>query len=56
MTLYKNKGDRCDCNIYHGISLLSIVSKLFARNALHRLQILADRIYPESQCSFRSKR
>lgn len=56
MTLYKNKGDRCDCNIYHGISLLNIVSKLFARNVLPRLQILADRIYPKSQCGFRSKR
>ena len=56
VTIYKNKGDRSDCNNYRGISLLSIVGKLFARIALHRLQKLADRIYPESQCGFRSKR
>ena len=55
-TLYKNKGDHSDCNNYHGISLLSIIGKLFVHIILHRLQILADRIYPESQCGFNSKR
>ena len=54
--LYKNKGDRGDCNNYRGISLLSIVGKVFARVILARLQVLADRIYPESQCGFRSQR
>lgn len=34
ITLYKNKGDRSDCNNYRGISLLSIVGKLYARVAL----------------------
>ena len=56
VTLYKNKGDRSDCNNYRGISLLSIVGKLFARVVLNRLQKLAERIYPESQCGFRSER
>ena len=56
ITLYKNKGDHSDCNNYHGISLLSIIGKLFACIILHRLQVLADRIYPESQCVFCSKR
>ena len=46
VTLFKNKGDRSDCNNYRGISLLSIVGKVFARVVLARLQILADRIYP----------
>jgi len=56
VTLYKNKGDRSDCNNYRGISLLCIAGKLFARVALERLKILADRVYPESQCGFRAKR
>ena len=56
VTLYKNKGDRSDCNNYRGISLLSIVGKAFAWVLLKRLQLLADRIYPESQCGFRAKR
>ena len=56
VTLYKNKGDRSDCNNYRGISLLSIVGKVFARIVLSRLQVLAERVYPESQCGFRSER
>ena len=56
VTLYKNKGERSDCNNYRGISLLSIVGKVFARVVLNRLQTLAERIYPESQCGFRAAR
>ena len=37
ITLYKNKGDRNDCNNYRGISLLSIVGKVFVRVILIRL-------------------
>ena len=46
ITLYKNKGDRNDCNNYQDISLLSIVRKLFASVALKHLQVLAVRVYP----------
>ena len=56
ITLYKNKGERSDCNNYRGISLLSIVGKVYACVILGRLQKIADRIYPESQCDFRAKR
>ena len=31
ITLYKNKGERNDCNNHIGISILSIVGKVFAR-------------------------
>ena len=55
-TLYKNKGDKGDCNNYRGISLLSITGKAFARIILGRLQKLAVRVLPESQCGFRSER
>ena len=56
ITLCKNKGDRSDCNNYRGISLMSIVGKVFARVLLTRLQVLADCVYPESQCGFRAGR
>ncbi len=52
ITIYKNKGERNDCNNYRDIFLLSIVGKVFARVILIRLQKLAERIYPESQCGF----
>ena len=55
ITLYKNKGDHSNCNNYRGISLLSIIGKVFTRVVLVRLQVLAERIYPESQCGFRRK-
>jgi len=44
ITMYKNKGDRSDCDNYRGISLLSIVGKTFARVMLNRLQTLAERV------------
>ena len=56
LTWYKNKGDRGDCNNYCGISLLSVVGKLLACVVLKRFQVLADRVYPESQCGFRANR
>ena len=56
VTLYKNKGDRSDCNNYRGISLLSVVGKVFARVALTKLQLLAERTLPESQYGFRTGR
>ena len=56
VTLYKNKGECSDCNNYRGISLLSIVGKVFAPVILVHLQKLAERVYPESQCGFRAER
>ena len=56
ITIYKNKGERNDCNNYRGISLRSIVVKVYARVILIRLQKLAEHIYPESQCGFRAER
>ncbi len=56
VTLYKNKGDCSDCNSYRGISLLSIVGKVFARVLLACLQVLVAHVYPESQCGFRARR
>lgn len=54
--LYKNKGDRSDCNSYRGISLLSAPGKIFARVLLNRLKNLSERILPETQFGFRPDR
>ena len=56
VTLYKNKGDRGDCNNFRGISLLSIIGNVFACVVLKRLQVLAEQVYPESQCGFCANR
>ena len=56
ITLFKNKGERSDCNNYRGISLLSVIGKVFAMVILIRLQKLAECVYPESQCGFRAGR
>ena len=56
LTLYKNKGDRSDCNNFQGISLLSVVGKVCPRADLTKLHILAERTLPESQCGFRTGR
>ena len=55
ITLFK-KGDRKNCGNYRGISLLSIAGKIFARILLNRLQAVAERVLPESQCGFRASR
>ena len=48
--------ERSDCNNYRGVSLLSVIGKVFAKVILIRLQKLAERVYPESQCGFRAGR
>ena len=55
-TLFKNKGSRQDCNNYQVKFLLSLVNKIFRRVILGRFQVLADRMYPKSQCGFRKNR
>ena len=43
LTLYKNKGDRSTCDSNRGISLLTVIGKIFAR-----VQYRTNVIYPES--------
>ena len=56
ITVLFKKGDRSLCNSYRGISLLSIVGKVFADIILQRLHILAERVYAESQSGYRKGR
>ena len=41
------------CDYWRGISLLGLVGKVVARIILNRLQKLAEKLLPESQCGFR---
>ena len=56
VTLNKKKGDKSDCNNLRGISLLSIMGKLYGRVLLVHPQELVERVYPESQYGFRAER
>ena len=56
ITLFKSKRERSDCNNYKGMSLLSVIGKVFAKVILIRQQKLAERDCPESQCGFRAGR
>ena len=56
ITLNKNKDARTDYNNHRGISLLGMAGKAFARVILPRLRNLAEILYPEAQCVFRSER
>ena len=56
LIVFFKKGDRSLCNNYRGISLLSIVGKVFADIILQRLHILAERVYAESQSGYRKGR
>ena len=47
ITLFKNKEERSDCNNYSGISLLSVIGKVFAKIILIRLHKLAECVYSE---------
>ncbi|CAF3323508.1 unnamed protein product [Rotaria sp. Silwood2] len=50
------KGDKQLCDNYRGISLLSVISKLFSRIILNRIQQLIDNQLLESQSGFRANR
>ena len=50
------KGDLSLCDNWRGISLLDIGGKLYAKIIQQRLQLVAERVLPDSQCGFRSGR
>jgi hypothetical protein len=50
------KGDKTDCNNYHGISLLSTSYKILSNVLLSRLSPYIDEIIGDHQCGFRWNR
>ena len=56
VALYKGKGDRFECSNYRGISLLSVVGKLYGRILIGRIREQTERVIGEEQCGFRTAR
>ena len=56
MPLYKGKGDKCECSNSRGISLLSVLVKLFSRVLIKRVRAGAECAIGEEQCGFRQGR
>ena len=54
--LYKGKGDKCECSNSIGISLLSVVGKLFGRVLIKRVRAGTECAIGEEQCGFRQGR
>ena len=54
--LYKGKGDKCECSNSRGISLLSVVGKLFGRVLIKRDRAGTECAIGEEQCGFRQGR
>ena len=50
------KGNLHSCDNWRGIALLDVVGKLVGKIVQSRLQVLAERELPESQCGFRQGR
>ena len=51
--LYKGKGDKCECSNSGGISLLSVVGKLFGRVLINGVRAGTECAIGEEQCGFR---
>ena len=54
--LYKGKGDKCECSNSWGISLLSVVGKIFGRVLIKRVRASTECAIREEQCGFRQGR
>ena len=54
--IYKGKGEKDVCNNYRGISLLSVVGKLYGRVLIERVKEKTERCLREEQCGFRQGR
>ena len=54
--LYKGKGDKCECSNFRGISLLSVVGKLFGRVLIKTVRAVTECAIGEEQCRFRQGR
>uniref|UniRef100_A0A8C8DHP6 ribonuclease H n=1 Tax=Oryzias sinensis TaxID=183150 RepID=A0A8C8DHP6_9TELE len=54
--LYKGKGDKYECGSFRGISLLSVVGKVYGRVLINRVVEGTECMIGEEQCGFRRGR
>ena len=54
--LYKDKGERNECKKYRGISLLSVVGKIYARILIDRVCRMTRGLIDDEQDGFREGR
>ena len=54
--LYKGKGDMYECSNFRGISLLSVVGKVYGRVLINRIRDKTENVIAEVQGGFRRGR
>ena len=54
--LYKGKGTRTKCETYRGISLLSIVGKVYASILIEQVKVITEEMIEDEQGDFRHGR
>ena len=54
--LYKGKGDVHECSNFRGISLLSVVEKVYGRVLIYRIRDKTENVIAKVQCGFRRSR
>ena len=53
---YEANGDKCECSNSRGISLFSVVGKLYGRELINRVMAGTECAIVEGQCGFRQGR
>ena len=56
VSLYKGKGDKCECSNSRGVSLLRVVGKQFGRVLIKRVRAGTECAIVEEQYGFRQGR
>ena len=52
--MYKSKGERTECSIYRGISLLRVIRKIYARIQVDRVRKVTEDLIDDEQGRFRA--